>query len=67
MDALNGTVQLIRDLYGLPGEQQMQGRQRLELMRRDMELKERQQQKEDEQESVIENWVIEYGDGDPDG
>ena len=59
-DALLDAVQLIRELYDMPDEAQMQGRQRLELMRREQELRERQQQREEQADTDVERWVIEW-------
>lgn len=61
---MNGTVQLLRDLYGLPSEQQLQGRERLAIMREDLQLKKQQLERENETNDDIERWVVEMGDDD---
>ena len=61
VDALNGTVQLLRDLYGLPSEQQLQGRERLKIMREQLEIQKKQQAIASGEDVPQERWVIDYG------
>ena len=61
VDALNGTVQLLRDLYGLPSEQQLQGRERLKIMREQLDLQKKQQAIASGEDVPQERWVIDYG------
>ena len=59
-DALLDAVQLIRDLYNLPNEQQRQGRERLAIMREDLVMRKQEQQKDESAEQTA--WVIHMED-----